>query len=177
MMKKGIYGLSLAKKESTFYNACMTIEQKISTALIIRQKSLSVAESCTGGLLAQRLTSLPDSSRYFRAGLVTYCNQSKIRMLGLKPALLQRHGAVSTETAEAMAQAVRTLFDADFGISITGIAGPSGGTRAKPVGTVFVAVATAVETLCLKCQFEGTRDQIRRQASSQALKLLFEFLD
>ena len=103
--------------------------------------TVAVAESCTGGLLAQRLTEVPGSSKYFIEGVVAYANDVKTRTLGVEPMLLLEHGAVSAPVAEAMAEGIRQRAGTDFGLSTTGIAGPGGGTEEKPVGTVFIALA------------------------------------
>ncbi len=155
----------------------MKIEEKIIHTLIQKQKTLTTAESCTGGLLASRLTEVPGSSDVFKLGVITYNNDAKIHLLNIPPKTIEKKGAVSDEVATLMAQNARQIHNTDFGIGITGIAGPDGGTKAKPVGLVFVAIATHWETLCLKCLFQGTRSQIRLQAVKQAMKLLLEFLD
>ena len=155
----------------------MTREEKICQLCIAQGLSLAVAESCTGGLLCQRLTQVSGSSQYLLAGLVPYSNTAKTKLLGIPLDLLAKSGAVSEPVAELLAQNVRAAFDATFGVGITGIAGPGGGSAAKPVGLVYIAVATEQETLCLKCQFAGTRQEIRRQAATQAMTLLLEFLE
>jgi len=155
----------------------MRIEEKIIQALIDQKKTLSTAESCTGGLLTHRLTDIPNCSKVLKAGLVLYSNEAKETLLKVPSAVLKKHGAVSDEVAILMAKKVRLKFKTDFGIGITGIAGPQGGSRSKPVGLVFIAVHTVNEALCLKCQFTGTRQQIKKQATHQALALLREFLD
>lgn len=153
----------------------MRLETKVIEALRDTQKNLASGESCTGGLLAHRLTNISGASAVFLGGLVTYSNAAKHTLLGISQAVLKRHGAVSEKVATQMAIKVRTLHKADFGIGISGIAGPTGGTKAKPVGLVYIAVSTARESLCAKCQFQGTRAQIKQQAADQALKLLLEF--
>jgi len=152
----------------------MRIEEKIIQALIDRKKTLTTAESCTGGLLTHRLTDIPGCSKVLKAGLILYSNEAKEALLKIPSAVLKKHGAVSDEIAILMAKKVRSKFKTDFGI---GIAGPTGGSRSKSVGLVFVAVHTVNEALCLKCQFSGTRQQIKKQATQQALALLWEFLD
>lgn len=154
----------------------MHLEEKIANLLIQHKKTLSLAESCSGGLLSHRLTNIPGSSSFLRLGLITYSNEAKAQLLKIPTKVLKKYGAVSEPVAELMAQNVRKIQETDFGIGITGIAGPSGGTIKKPVGLTFIAVATEYETLCLNCVFKGNRLQIKKQATTQALKLLSEFL-
>ena len=141
-------------------------------ALIKSSKTIAVAESCTGGLLSNLLTELSGSSKYFSLGIITYSNKSKEKILGIPSSILSSKGAVSEEVAKLMAQKVRRLAKTDFGISITGIAGPSGGTLRKPVGTVFIAVAAKNKTLCKEFHFSGTRSSIRNKSTLEALKLI-----
>lgn len=154
----------------------MSLEEKVARALIRSQKSLTIAESCTGGCLSDRLTNIAGSSAFLKFTIVAYSNESKTKFLKIPGSLLKKHGAVSQETAALMAKNARKIFNTDFGVGITGIAGPSGATALKPVGLCFVALATAQETLCLKCHFKGHRIDIKNQAATQALKLLAEFL-
>ena len=159
------------------YNGIMLTEEKVAHQLLQTKKTLSVAESCTGGLLAHRLTNIPGSSAFLKAGIVSYSNDAKIKLLKVKPELIKKNGAVSPEVAMAMAQGAQKMHKTDFGIGITGIAGPDGGTKQKPLGLVYIAVHTREgETLCAKCQFKGTRANIKKQASTQALRFLSEFL-
>jgi len=154
----------------------MRKEQKIADLLINSKKTLSIAESCTGGLLSNRLTNIAGSSNFLKLALIAYSNDAKTKILKVPPSTLHKHGAVSSQTAIAMAKGARKIFKTDFGIGITGIAGPTGGTKTKPVGLVYIAVCTNVETLCLEYQFRGTRLSIKSQAATQALRLLHEFL-
>ncbi|HQP10803.1 MAG TPA: CinA family protein [Candidatus Omnitrophota bacterium] len=154
----------------------MRLEEKVAQSLIACKKTLSIAESCTGGLISYRLTDIPGSSAFLKLGLVVYSNQAKTALLGVPAKDIRRHGVVSEKIALAMARQVRRLLKTDFGISVTGIAGPAGGTKTKPVGLVYMAVSTDTKTLCLKCRFKGSRRSVRQQAASQALKLLLEFL-
>jgi nicotinamide-nucleotide amidase len=140
--------------------------------LIKNRKSLAAAESCTGGLLSFLLTSLPGSSAYFMLGTVVYNNRAKHDILGIPLALINKHGAVSQEVAEAMANAVRRIAKTDYGIGITGIAGPSGGTKIKPIGTVFIAAASNNGYICNQYCFKGSRSLIQRQSALAALHLL-----
>jgi nicotinamide-nucleotide amidase len=123
-------------------------------------------------LLAQRLTDVPGSSKYFIEGVVAYANDAKTRTLGVEPMLLMEHGAVSGPVAEAMAEGIRKRAETDFGLSITGIAGPGGGTEEKPVGTVYIALASEVQTEHRKLNLPGDRNLIRWRASQAALDLL-----
>lgn len=133
---------------------------------------VAVAESCTGGLLASRLTDVPGSSDYFDRGVVCYSNQAKTEMLGVPAPLIETHGAVSEHVATAMAERVRLMAGTAVGIGITGIAGPSGGTQEKPVGTVAVAVVTPDARQVRTFRFVGAREQIKYQSSQGALDML-----
>ena len=157
---------------SIFSFAGETMEEVVGLKLSVGGYTLAVAESCTGGLLAERLTNIPGSSKYFIEGVVTYANEAKTRSLGVEPILLLEHGAVSAAVAEAMAEGIRRRAETDFGLSITGIAGPGGGTEEKPVGTVFIALASEVGTEHRKLKLPGDRHLIRWRASQAALDLL-----
>ena len=148
------------------------MEEVVGLRLAVTGFTLALAESCTGGLIAQRLTEVPGSSVYFMEGVVAYSNDAKIRTLGVDPELIARHGAVSAEVAEAMAEGVRSRAETDFGLSVTGIAGPGGGTEEKPVGLVFIALADDAHTEHRKLQLPGDRHLIRWRASQAALDLL-----
>ena len=154
----------------------MLLEEKIAFQLFSRKETLAVAESCTGGLLGHRLTNIPGSSQFLIADLVCYSNAAKTTLLKIPEETLVSCGAVSEPVAELMAKNVRALFKTHYGIGITGIAGPSGGTKAKPIGLTFIAIATEVEALCLKCQFSGDRAKIKKTATTTALNLLLEFV-
>jgi nicotinamide-nucleotide amidase len=148
------------------------MEQVVGLKLALGGYTLSVAESCTGGLLAQRITEVPGSSKYFIEGVVAYSNEAKTRSVGVEPMLLLEHGAVSAPVAEAMAEGIRKRAETDFGLSITGIAGPGGGTDEKPVGTVFIALANEIKTEHRKLNLPGDRQLIRWRSSQAALDLL-----
>lgn len=137
---------------------------------------LAVAESCTGGLIAQRITNVPGSSRYFLGGVVSYSNRLKTTYLGVDQQLLDRHGAVSREVAEAMASGVLIQSGADIGLAVTGIAGPEGGTQEKPVGTVYIGIATPGGNWVSKFQFDGDRQMIREMTAQTALDLVRKYL-
>lgn len=134
--------------------------------------TLAVAESCSGGLIAKRITDIPGSSEYFILGVVTYANSAKERVLGVPGELLEKYGAVSHEVAAAMAEGVRTLSGSHIAIATTGIAGPDGGTAEKPVGTVFIAIASAVGCEVFRHRFAGNRESIREATAEAALMLL-----
>ena len=157
---------------SIFSFAGETMEEVVGLKLSVGGYTLAVAESCTGGLLAQRLTEVPGSSKYFIEGVVTYANDAKTRTLGVEPMLLMEHGAVSAPVAEAMAEGIRKRAETDFGLSITGIAGPGGGTDEKPVGTVFIALSDEIQTQHRKLHLPGDRHLIRWRASQAALDML-----
>ncbi len=150
-----------------------TLEVVVGGMLTEAGLTLAVAESCTGGLIGHRLTNVPGSSRYFLASLTTYSNESKIELLGVPEETIGEHGAVSAETAAAMAEGVRRATGADIGLSVTGIAGPEGGTPTKPVGLVFVAQADAGGTVTEELRLRGDRSMIKERAAQAALYLLY----
>jgi nicotinamide-nucleotide amidase len=149
-----------------------TMEEVVGLRLAVAGFTLAVAESCTGGLISQRLTEVPGSSVYFMEGVVTYSNDAKTRSLGVEAELITDHGAVSPEVAEAMAEGVRRRADTDFGLAATGIAGPGGGTVEKPVGLVYIALSDDAHTEHRKLMLPGDRHLIRWRASQAALDLL-----
>lgn len=151
-----------------------TLEAVVGELLKARRLTIATSESCTGGLLAERLTSVPGSSAYFLEGVVAYSNAAKTDLLGVPAALMEARGAVSAEVAEAMAAGIRDRARADLGVSITGIAGPSGGTAEKPVGLVFIGLADAGGVLHRRFTFgsEPGRQGIRYLASQAALNLV-----
>jgi nicotinamide-nucleotide amidase len=134
-----------------------------------RGKTIAVAESCTGGLLGERITSVPGASEWFRGGIIAYSNQIKIQQLGVPEALLEEHGAVSEPVAAAMAQGVRERLGADIGVSTTGIAGPDGGTEDKPVGLIYVGVADADHVQARDMLFPFERPRNRAVTTQVAL--------
>jgi nicotinamide-nucleotide amidase len=134
--------------------------------------SLGVAESCTGGLVGGRITDVPGSSDVFAGGVVCYSNRLKTELLDVSPALIAEHGAVSEAVARAMAEGTRTRIGVDVVVSVTGIAGPSGGTEEKPVGTVWFAVASPGGTESRRIIFPGSRKEIRERAAQMALFLV-----
>ncbi len=149
-----------------------TMEAVIGKLLTESGKTLSVAESCTGGLIAERLTEVSGSSAYFIEGAITYSNEAKIRTLDVPREIIEAHGAVSSETAEAMANGMRQKARTDYALAVTGIAGPGGGTEEKPVGLVFIGYADESETKSIKINLPGDRYLIRWRTSQAALDLL-----
>ncbi len=149
-----------------------TLEQAVAALLKERGHTVATAESCTGGLLAQLLTNIPGSSAYFLRGWVTYSNAAKEEDLQVDPATIARHGAVSEPVAQAMADGARRRASADFGVGITGIAGPDGGATEKPVGLVYIGLAGPSGVAVRRCQFAGDRHGIRLRAAQMALTLL-----
>ena len=149
-----------------------SMEEVVGLRLSVTGYTLAVAESCTGGLIAERLTEISGSSSYFMEGAIVYSNEAKIRTLGVDKKLLRKHGAVSAEVAEAMAEGIRKRAGTDFGLSVTGIAGPAGGTDEKPVGLVYIALANDSHTEHRKFILPGDRHLVRWRASQAALDLL-----
>jgi nicotinamide-nucleotide amidase len=149
-----------------------SLEQIVLYYLGLRQATLAVAESCTGGLVAQRITSVPGSSRSFLGSVVVYSNELKTAFADVPAELIEQHGAVSSEVASALAEGIRKRTGATLGLGVTGIAGPGGGTETKPVGRVYIAVSDAQATDSFERNFRGSRDLIRQWASQQALDLV-----
>jgi nicotinamide-nucleotide amidase len=154
-----------------FVDSEQSLEEVVGALLVLKQATISVAESCTGGMMAERLTAVDGSSRYFMSGLITYSNESKIDLAGIPPLLLEMQGAVSEEVARGLAESVREKVGTSLGVGITGIAGPSGGSPEKPVGTVHIAVAGPSGTKHQAFLFPGSRDRVRWQAAQAALNL------
>lgn len=146
--------------------------EEIQKALAARGETVATAESCTGGLAAWFLTKLPGSSQVFVGSVVAYDNSAKKNILGIDDGTLREQGAVSEPVARAMAEAARERFKASYGVGITGIAGPGGGSEAKPVGTVWCGVAGPEGSTAYHFHFEGDRDEIRREAAVRALEEL-----
>jgi len=149
-----------------------TMEEVVGMYLVMKNATISTAESCTGGMIAERLTDVPGSSRYFMSGVVCYSNESKMELAGIPPLLLEMQGAVSAEVARGLAEGIRARAGTTIGVGITGIAGPSGGTAEKPVGTVHIAVATPTGTQNRQFLYPGDRDKVRWQASQDALDMV-----
>jgi nicotinamide-nucleotide amidase len=149
-----------------------SLEEVVGMYLVMRQKTLAVAESCTGGLLAERLTRIPGSSNFFLGGAICYRNDLKTTLAGVPPAWLETYGAVSGPVAQALAEGIRARTGASIGVGITGIAGPGGGSPEKPVGLVFVALADERGTQIREFRFLGPRDRVRQWASQMALEMI-----
>jgi nicotinamide-nucleotide amidase len=157
---------------SIFSAAGQTLEEVIVELLAKNNQTLAVAESCTGGLLANRMTNVPGASEVFLAGYVCYANQAKIDMLNIDPPLIEEHGAVSEEVARALAEHARGRAGSNYALATTGVAGPGGGSPEKPVGTVYIALAASGETIAKKYFFPTDRETFKQIATQTALELL-----
>lgn len=149
--------------------------EKLVKFLLENKFKITSAESCTGGLFAAGITAVSGSSECFDGGFITYSNEQKERLLGVGHKTLENFGAVSYQTALEMARGVRKSFDADLGIGITGIAGPTGGSEEKPVGLVFISVAFSGGAVACKCNFKGRRKEVREQAVAYAKDLALNY--
>ena len=149
-----------------------SLEQIVLYYLGLRQATLAIAESCTGGMIAQRVTSVPGSSRSFLGSVIVYSNELKTQFADVPADLIEKHGAVSSEVAQALAEGIRKKTGATLGLGITGIAGPGGGTESKPVGRVYIAVSDATTNESFERNFRGDRNRIREWASQQALDIV-----
>jgi competence/damage-inducible protein CinA C-terminal domain len=154
----------------------MTPTEELATLLLRRGFTLSVAESCTGGMIGSMMTSIPGSSSFFLGGAITYSNESKIKLLNVPSATIETHGAVSRETATEMAKGVLSLYNSDLSVAVTGIAGPGGGTPEKPVGLVFTSVSDKNITDVRRHLFNGDREVVRASASEAAIIHLIDLL-
>lgn len=154
----------------------MHLDKKAALLLTQQKKTLALAESCTGGLLAHTLTNLPGASQFLYLGIIAYDNSAKVKLLGVSPSLIKKHGAVSPEVAQQMANNVRKLLKTDLGIAITGIAGPTGGTTVKPVGLVYIALADKDNAAAHEYRFKGSRLSIKNQSVKTALTQLIKKL-
>lgn len=153
------------------------LEEKIGRLLSAQNLTISCAESCTGGLLTSRLTDIAGSSAYVMGSVVSYTNRIKEALVGVRHETLLAHGAVSEETAREMAEGIRRAIKTDIGIGITGIAGPGGGTKEKPVGLVFIAVSGPWGTIVKENHFRGTRTEVKRQTTDTALSMACAYLE
>ncbi|MCM8779022.1 MAG: competence/damage-inducible protein A [Candidatus Omnitrophica bacterium] len=149
-----------------------TLEEVVGRVLTKKRKTLAVAESCSGGLIAHRLTNVPGSSHYFISGIVAYSQKEKVRLLKVPVEVIKKYGAVSKEVAEIMAKNVRKMAKADIGIGVTGIAGPKGGSSDKPVGLVYIGISTENKTEVKEYRFSGERFVIKLKASQEALDIV-----
>jgi PncC family amidohydrolase len=154
----------------------MKLVNKVSDELKKRKVTIATAESCTGGLLSHTLTNISGSSEYFDCGVISYSNTAKTQLLGVPQQLLQHYGAVSKEVAAAMAQGIRQKAKVDYALSTTGIAGPTGGTKEKPVGLVYIGIATRDTVIVKQYLFSGDRLSNKDNACTTALELLLTIL-
>jgi nicotinamide-nucleotide amidase len=154
----------------------MSLEQAIGALLVRDGLTLTTAESCSGGLAAHRITNVPGSSSYYLGGFIAYANEAKEALLGVRHETLLAHGAVSEETAREMASGARQRMEADLGVSITGIAGPTGGTPDKPVGLVYIALSTPEAEICERHIWQGSRLENKECSAEAALQLLLTYL-
>jgi PncC family amidohydrolase len=152
-------------------------EERLGNLLREKGLKLAVAESCTGGLIASRITDVAGSSDYFEAGVVAYSNEAKRIFLSVHAASIEAHGAVSREVAQEMAEGVCAAIGADIGLSVTGIAGPTGGSPEKPVGTVYIGLASGAGSFFRKFQFAGSRLDVKSQTSNEALQFVIDLLE
>ena len=141
---------------------------------LLQGKTMVTAESCTGGGIGAALTAVPGSSAVYKGGIISYTNEVKEKVLQVDPAMLDREGAVSSAVAEAMAEGVRKVLEADVAISVTGLAGPGGDEYGNPVGTVYIGYSDHVKTVSRHFLFQGDREQVRRMAAEAALKFIIE---
>ncbi len=154
----------------------MKLEKSVGIRLRERGWTLSIAESCTGGLICDRITNVPGSSDYFMGGMVTYSNESKAKHLGIPLGFIKQHGAVSPQVARRMAQGVRKAFHTTFGLSTTGVAGPTGGTKRAPLGRVFIGISDGKRVWVKRENFKGSRIEIKKKATEEALQFFYERL-
>jgi nicotinamide-nucleotide amidase len=171
-LTKAETGISALLGEDCYGRDGETLEMVVGAMLLERRLTIAVAEACTGGLLGHRLTSVPGASAYFERGVLAYSTRAKEELLGVPESILRAHGTVSGPCAEAMARGVATLAGASCALAVTGIAGPDGGTPAKPVGTVFVGLVAGGEALARRFYFSGDRAAVKWQSTQAALDLL-----
>jgi nicotinamide-nucleotide amidase len=153
-----------------------SLEKTIGDLLRERGWTVSIAESCTGGLVCDRITDVSGSSDYFMGGMVNYSNKSKAKHLGIPLDEIKRYGAVSPQVARKMAHGVRKAFHTTFGLSTTGVAGPTGGTKRSPIGRVFIGISEGRRTWVRKLDLKGNRREIKKQAAERSLEFLYEIL-
>ena len=154
----------------------MKLEKTIGDLLRKTGRTLAIAESCTGGLICDRITDVSGSSDYFMGGMVTYSNASKAKHLGIPLDYIKRYGAVSPQVARKMAQGVGKTFNTTFGLSTTGVAGPTGGTKRSPVGRVFIGLAEGRKVWVKKLDLNGNRREIKKKATEKGLEFFYERL-
>jgi len=149
---------------------------QIANLAINKHKTIAIAESCTGGLISHTLTNLSGSSKYFKFGAVVYSDESKTKILNISPKKIKQFGAVSEHIATEMAENVRTIAKTDIGLSCTGIAGPLGGNKEKPIGTVYIGIVSSLGSVVKKFNFSGSRSKIKIKTKDKALQLLTKCL-
>jgi nicotinamide-nucleotide amidase len=154
----------------------MKLEKAIGDLLRQKGCTLSITESCTGGLICDRITDVPGSSDYFMGGMVNYSNESKSKHLGVPSNDIKKYGAVSPQVAKKMAQGVRKAFNTTFGLSTTGVAGPTGGTKRSPIGRVFIGLTQGRKVWVKKLDLKGSRRAIKKAATEKALEFFYEIL-
>ena len=164
------------KSETKIEEQIVELSEKLHHYLLREKKTIAFAESCTGGMVQQFVTNNSGSSAYFLGGVVSYNNSVKINILKVKKTTLEKHGAVSEQTAKEMAFGVRKLLQTDYAAATTGIAGPAGGTSEKPVGTVFIAIQIGDIAVCKRFLFDGTRDIIRKKTTKAVFEILLDNL-
>ncbi len=172
MLDEMVQGFEIALTDRIYSEDGRSLEEVVADELTVNGATISAAESCTGGLLAQRLTSIAGSSSYFLGGVVCYSNELKTAWADVPPEMILSKGAVSSEVAVALAEGIRRRVGSTIGVGITGIAGPGGGTEEKPVGTVYVAISYAGGVKERGLRFPGERDNVRWQASQTALDMV-----
>ena len=150
----------------------LSLEEEVGSLLRAGRNTLALAESCTGGLVSHRLTNIPGSSDYFICGFVTYSDSTKKTVLGVGQDLLARYGAVSAPVVKAMARGAKRLAGADFALALSGVAGPTGGSREKPVGLVYIALESPAGTKVAEYRFQGERAAVKNQSAREALLML-----
>ena len=153
------------------------MKNDIGSILVDKGLTISVAESCTGGLIGSMITDVPGSSRYFLGGIIAYSNQSKMEILNVSSRTIEEHGAVSDQTVREMAGGVKRLFNSHLGLAVTGIAGPEGGSIEKPVGTVFIGLAAEDRIFTAGYRFHGTRGEIKQETARMAIDYLRRYLN
>jgi PncC family amidohydrolase len=157
-------------------NSIMTAAETLGTILRKKRLTLATAESCTGGMIGAAITDIAGSSDYFLGGVIAYDNRIKTGVLGVPAMILKRHGAVSGETVIAMAKGAQRLMKTDCAIAVSGVAGPGGGTKEKPVGLVFIGIAVNKKAVVFKCQFTGSRNEIRVKTVEESIRRLIKLL-
>lgn len=153
-----------------------TLEKVLGYLLYLNNFTLAIAESCTGGLVSHLITNVSGSSSYFKGGIIAYSNEAKVGILGVRDITIEKFGAVSKKTAEEMAIGVKKVIKADIGLSITGIAGPTGETKEKPIGLVYIGLSKGIDTIVKDFLFSGEREAIKEQSAYYAMDLVRRLL-